>query len=199
MKGLFIVIYGVNNLGKSTQARLLVERMNTQGHKTRYLKYPLYDIEPSGPFINDYLRLGNTHALSPREFQLMNVFNRMQYDTALRNELAGGMHVVAENYTGSGIAWGEASGMDRQFLERLNSPLLQEDMAFLFDGERFTHAVESSHIFETDNELTKKTQEVYRDLAEKNGWTVVHANDTIESIHERIWTKVHETLKGIAK
>ena len=47
-KGIFIVLYGVNNLGKTTQAQLLVERLNKAGVQATYLKYPIYDIEPSG-------------------------------------------------------------------------------------------------------------------------------------------------------
>ena len=43
-KGKLIAIYGINNLGKSTQAHLLVQELQDQGYKAQYLKYPIYDI-----------------------------------------------------------------------------------------------------------------------------------------------------------
>ena len=53
--GKLIVIYGINNLGKTTQAEMLADRM-AEYAPTVYLKYPLYDLEPSGSFINAYIR-----------------------------------------------------------------------------------------------------------------------------------------------
>ena len=42
--GKFIVIYGVNNLGKTTQANMLVQKLKASGLKAEYLKYPIYDL-----------------------------------------------------------------------------------------------------------------------------------------------------------
>ena len=47
-KGLFVVLHGINNLGKTTQAKLLVEKLQSEGHKAEYMKYPVYDLDPSG-------------------------------------------------------------------------------------------------------------------------------------------------------
>ena len=60
-KGKFIVIYGNNNSGKTTQAKLLVEKIKEQGLQVRYIKYPMYDLRPTGILINEYLResIGN--------------------------------------------------------------------------------------------------------------------------------------------
>jgi len=47
--GKFIVLYGINNLGKTTQTRILVDKLKLHGLKAEYLKYPVYDLAPSGP------------------------------------------------------------------------------------------------------------------------------------------------------
>jgi len=52
-----------------------------------YLKYAIYDLAPSGPLLNEYLRKGNPHDLSPREFQLLQVLNRTQYQPLLQEKL----------------------------------------------------------------------------------------------------------------
>ena len=35
-KGRFIAIYGVNNIGKTTHAKLIVERLKKEGHDAVY-------------------------------------------------------------------------------------------------------------------------------------------------------------------
>ncbi len=195
MRGKLIVIYGINNTGKSTQAKLLVEKMRSTGLKAQYLKYPLYDLSPSGPILNDYLRNGNPFELSAREAQIIYALNRTQYDTTLRTLLETGTHVVAEDYIGTSLAWGVGSGVELEFLLKINSHLFREDIIFLFDGERFTRAVETGHRHEENNELTEKVREGHKRLGEKYNWCLMNANKSIKDIHEEIWQKIIPLLR----
>ena len=60
--GKFIVIYGSNNLGKSTQTGLLEARLIKEFSNRRILriKFARYDLEPTGPLLNAILREGKT-------------------------------------------------------------------------------------------------------------------------------------------
>ena len=69
--GLFIVIYGINNIGKSTQATMLADALTASGLKAEYLKYPIYDLSPTGPQINEILRSGKKQEISEEEFQAL--------------------------------------------------------------------------------------------------------------------------------
>ena len=145
MKGKLIVIYGINNLGKSTQAKMLVAALKEKGYAAEYLKYPLYQMEPFGPMINDYLRNNNPQNLSAREFQMVQLLNKLQFQEELKEKLDEGMIVIAEDYRGTSLAWGIGAGVDEQFLKKTNAVLLDEDLVFLFDGERFLRSVEKNH------------------------------------------------------
>lgn len=192
MSGKLIVLYGINNLGKSTQAKLLVDKLNSEGQKAEYLKYGLYDLHPSGKHLNAYLREGNPHQLSPREFQLIHVLNRTQYDNTLREKLDSGIWVVAEDYVGTGIAWGVGAGVDQKLLEELNEHLIKEDLGIYFKGKRFLEAKEQNHTHETDDELMKIVERVHDDLAKKHNWIHVNANDSIEQINSYIWRHIQK-------
>lgn len=194
MKGKFIVIYGANNLGKSTQAKLLFEKMNETGYKTEYLKYPIYEIEPTGKIINGYLRNGNPFKLTPREAQTIYAFNRAQYEPILKARLEQGINIIAEDYTGTGLAWGLGAGVSEEYLKLINSKLLKEDLTFLLDGERFKTAAENDHTHEADDELWQKVRQAHLKLGQESGWIKINANLTISQIHDIIWQEIIKHL-----
>ncbi len=197
--GKLIVLYGINNLGKSTQAKLLVERLKNNGYQAEYVKYAIYSLTPSGEILNDYLRSGNPFNLSPREAQTIQALNRTQYQNELISKLKAGINVVAEDYKGTGIAWGLGAGVEEAYLKKINSHLIDEDLVFLFDGERFRQAIENNHKHENDEELMTKVRWAHLKLREEYGWWKINANLAIEEIHEEIWQTVRDLLEGPKK
>ncbi len=192
--GKLIVIYGINNLGKSVQAKLLVERLRQEGYRAQYLKYPLYELTPSGPILNEYLRRDNPHRLSPREAQTIYAFNRFQYQEKLETDLAAGAIIVAEDYKGTGIAWGLGAGVEENYLKTINAGLVEEDLVFLFDGERFKEAVENNHRHENDEDLLTKVRWAHLKLRQEYGWLKINANRPIDVIQEELWHQVKKFL-----
>lgn len=193
-KGKFIVLYGINNLGKTTQAKLLVNWLQSLGYQAEYLKYAVYDLKPSGPLLNAYLREGNPRRLSVEDFQFLQVLNRTQYEPILLSKLESGTWIIAEDYVGTGIAWGVGAGMHQDFLEELNSHLLKEDLAFFFDGKRFASGIEKIHQHEQNDELTQKVRTVHQTLAKELDWIPINANQSIEEIQTQLQTLVKQKL-----
>ena len=186
-KGKLIVIYGINNLGKSTQAKLLVSTLNERGYVTEYLKYPIYNLEPTGPEINKILRGGGAQKISEVDLQRLYAQNRFDYQSVLSKTLAQGIHVVAEDYTGTGIAWGVTKGAMLEVLEQINQGLLVEDIAILLDGERFLEGKESDHLHERDDNLMHRCRQTHLDLAKRYHWRIIPANGSIEAVKNDIW------------
>lgn len=185
-RGTFIVLYGNNNVGKTTQAKLLVEWLKEQGKEVRYIKYPIYDLQPTGPMLNAYLREGNPHNLSAREAQLLYAMNRSQYEDEVRELLAHGITVVAEDYTGTGIAWGISGGVDKEFLLEINQHLLKEEVALFLEGERFLVGKEEKHVHEQDDKRVEEMHRVFDELASEFSWIRVSAVGSIEEVHDRV-------------
>lgn len=194
-KGFFITIYGVNNIGKSTQAKLLVERLCALGLDAVLLKYPIYDLEPTGPKINKILRSDQAQKISEEELQSLFMENRRDFEPELRRMLAKGKIVVAEDYTGTGIGWGTAKGADMNWLIELNKNLVQEDLAILLVGKRNVQAREQKHLHEKDDELVKKVGKILLNLGEKFGWVKVEVlTDNVPGTTDKIWEVVKNRL-----
>jgi len=193
--GKFICLYGINNLGKSTQANLLVAHLRERGLKAEYLKYPIYTLEPTGPLLYKILRDKNVKIGDPTAKQLIYTANRFQFAGKLDELLSKNDFVIAEDYIGTGLAWGAAEGVDLGYLEQINSILRKPDLEILVDGERFTEAVESGHIHETNSDLTEKCRQIHLDLAQKYGWPIVNANQSIDAVYAEIFSHIKKFIK----
>jgi len=191
IKGKFIVIYGANNLGKTVQAKLLVEKLKKNGLDSFYLKYPVYELEPTGPKINAGLREGT--GSSSLELQQLFAQNRRDFEPTLVEHLDRGEWPVTEDYKGTGIAWGTTYDISLSKMEEINEDLLAEDLAILLDGERFTSAIERGHRHEAGSRW-ERAREVHQLLGERYGWEVVNANQSIENVSKNIWNIVEKRL-----
>ena len=195
-RGYFITLYGINNLGKTVQAKKLVHWFRENNYNAKYLKYPIYNLKPSGPIINEQLRGEKGQTISEKELQLWFVVNRLQYQPFLIGKLYSGATVVAEDYKGTGIAWGLAKGKDPVFFEKINSILLDEDLAILFRGKRFKTGIEKRHIHENNPHLTDIVcKEIYDKLGPDKGWHPLNANQPMDIVFNDLVTIVKRELK----
>jgi thymidylate kinase len=178
MKGRFIVICGMNNLGKTTVLSRLMKHLKKSGMDVIFLKYPIYDLEPTGSRINKYLRGGNPEKLNSFTAQKIYVQNRRDFEPQLISTLEKGTTVVAEDYVGTGIVWGMLGGASLEEMEELNKGLIKADLTILLDGDRFLTGVEDGHTHENAMEVWDRGRKIHLDLAEKYGWKIVNANQS---------------------
>jgi len=195
MKGKFIVIYGVNNLGKSVQLDLLSKFLASQKIPFKRVKYPVYDLVPTGLILNEIIRGGLN---KPENYvQRLYAQNRRDYEPTIKADLAKGKWIIAEDYSGTGIAWGMVRGLTLEECERMNDGFLKEDVAILLYGERFLGGKEAHHRNESDDALWNEAQHKHLLLADRYGWSKVLANQSQEGVHKDIIGVLQE--KGLLK
>ncbi|MBN1494785.1 hypothetical protein JW911_03570 [Candidatus Peregrinibacteria bacterium] len=191
LRGKFITFYGINNIGKSTHAHILCDRLKKEGFEPVFVKYPVYDVEPTGDFLNKVLRKGE-QKITEEELQLWFSLNRHQYEPELKKHLMDGKTVIAEDYIGTGIAWGMTKGADEEWLESINKYLLRPHLSILLEGERTVQAVEKDHIHETNDELMVKARKIHLSLAKKFAWHVIKMQEKKDDTAKLVWETVKE-------
>ena len=191
--GKFIVLYGPNNIGKTSQVSLLVEALTALGLDAKALKYPVYELEPTGRLLNSVLREGNKQSLNAEQIQELFARNRRDYEPELTKELAKGTWVVSEDYTGTGFAWGLTFGVSFEKLVEFNKGLRREDLAICLIGDRFTTGIERVHLHER-SEKWELNRAIHIELAEYFNWEVINANQSIEEVKRDIWEVVRRRL-----
>lgn len=193
---MFIAIYGINNIGKSTQVDRLRKKLEESGKTVKVLKYPIYDLEPTGPEINKFLRDPEAEHISGESFQMLYIQNRLDYEPELLKFLKEYDVVLAEDYVGTGMAWGMTQGVLYEWLQAKNMqhPQKKADLELLMDGERFLSGKEDIHRNEEDDEAIETTRQNLLWLAKRNKWPVVNANQSEEEVTEELWNTLNSKL-----
>lgn len=188
------MLYGPDGVGKSRQEGLLEERLREQGAMYRKIRYPVYDLAPTGPKLDEILH-NHKVALPEEEMQKLFAANRRDFEPTLKNWLAAGVCVVAENYTGTGLAWGAARGVDMTKMEEINRGILEPDVAIFIDGPKRAE-LEGGHPYATDANEDEwyRLRKVYLQLADKYGWVRVGGDAPILTVANRIWAVVRPVL-----
>src|SRR5436190_17645369 len=113
MSGHLIAFEGLDQSGKQTQAGMLRDHLKAQGRKARLVSFPDY-----GTSIGEEIAraLSNERDYGPDVMQLLYVANRYEKKPDLQRWLDGGLVLVADRYTASSVAYGEALGLDPSWL-----------------------------------------------------------------------------------
>jgi len=194
-KGRFIVIYAANNLGKSVQVTNLAVKLIEAGHQVLKIKYPIYQLEPTGPAINKGLRIDTS--ISELALQKLFARNRRDFQKTIITLLNAGIDIIAEDYKGTGIAWGMTRGIKLELLEKINANLIEPDLSILLDGKRFISKIEKGHRNEDlDQTEWEKSRSMHKLLGKRYGWKNVNANQSIYEVSEDIWKIVSKAFSA---
>ena len=130
MRGLLIAFEGLDQSGKQTQAERLRDRLIASGRRVRLLTFPDRQT-PIGQEIERALR--GTRDYGADVMQLLYVANRYEWKREIERERSDGTILICDRYLASSVAYGEAQGLDPQWLLEIQRYLPQPDITFLLD------------------------------------------------------------------
>lgn len=126
---MFIVLEGPDGAGTTLHVKLLSEKLREMG------KTVTQTAEPTDGSIGSWIRAqlhNGEHGLAAETIQLMFCADRAQHiQNVIKPALDRGEVVVCDRYSLSTIAYGEASGVDPEWLKEINDHFLKPDITFL--------------------------------------------------------------------
>ncbi|MEO8065665.1 MAG: thymidylate kinase [Candidatus Doudnabacteria bacterium] len=104
-KGKFIVIDGTDGSGKTTQTKILINRLQKIGHKVHFEDFPQYGKKSAGP-VEDYLNgeYGSAKKLGAYIPSVFFAVDRFTAANRIRTHLAHGDVVVSNRYVTANMA-----------------------------------------------------------------------------------------------
>jgi dTMP kinase len=204
---MIIAIEGVDAVGKATQAKLLVKHLREEQHITSIIEFPDYTTEV-GEVIKGFLKKWwdiefneecenvSERKLKGYVLQALMTLNRYELVDTLKEWRDQGV-LVLDRYWVSALAYGEATGLSREFLTKIHSCLPQPDLWLFLDipmEESFKRRPLRRDRHETDLDLLQKARDIYLDVFKRNGWPIINGLGSKEEVHNLIWEQVAKKL-----
>lgn len=189
MTGKLIAIYGIPRSGKTTQIELLEQAFRRKEHKTQFVKYPMFDQQPTGEFLNEFLHKGKHEHITERELQLWFTLNRLQYQPVLKERLDEGVVVIAENYVGMSVAYGLLAGVSKEWLVTINDLIVKPDISIVLQCDRVIDEAPQG-----EGKTLRELQQYYQELANEYAWYKVNGDQTMMEVHTEIWEIIRKVI-----
>lgn len=182
-RGRFIVIYGMNNLGKTTQINQLAQYFKQKNFSVRILKFPKYDFEPTGPQLFNYSHGGNSLNITLEKIIELAIANQKDFQPEIKKFLDNGDIIICENYYLDNIVWGQMHDLKMDYLKADIANYIQPDLSILFDGEeQFESGIDPNHPYETDVNIWNKGRQLYLNLCNDYNLQIIQADRVKENV-----------------
>lgn len=205
-KPIFIVFEGVEGSGKTTQARLLYERLKRKRRAVIYTDEPGATLK--GFQIRSILLEKDNEELNPiAEFFLFEADRAHHIQQVIRPNLEKGFDVICDRFSGSTFAYqGYGRGLAAKHLKEMQiadafaRQGVAPDLYILLDLDpsRGLRRIKSSKTrFEEEKlEFHQKIRKGFLKQARENPkqWLVIDAAKSIDAIRDIIWARVEKLI-----
>ena len=208
--GRFITFEGGEGCGKSTQIRLLAERLRAAGRKV------LLTREPGGTAlaekIRSLVREESDDPPNPRAETLLFLASRAQVvENVIRPALAAGTWVLCDRFADSTFAYqGYGRGLDLEELKRINSFAtggLEPDRTILLNVSPVVSAkrmrareaatnTDADRMEKAGDSFHSRLRQGFLELAaaEPDRFAVIQADGSVEEVEEAVWNSIQPML-----
>ena len=193
-RGAFIVIEGLDGSGKTTQARLLVQKLRNS-HKA------VYTTEPSRGKIGSFIReccLFEEKRLDSATEALLFAADRIEH---IQNEvvpaLNKGLLVISDRYLYSSLAYQGSTGLSLEWIEAINKHALKPDLAVFIDVAPETvmqRLNRKKSVMET-LETQRQVREVYLKFVANDDMVRIDGDKLVAELSEALYSRVLHFLK----
>ena len=197
MIGVLVNLEGIDGCGKSTQSKLLREKLEGEGVKVIILKEPTK--RPHGQKLWDVLH-GKRKATNEEILELFVLDRKQHVKEKIQPTLDSGAVVLMDRYYYSSMAYQVAGGIDVEEIREKHEFAPKPDVVLIFDLpvsvalERVKGHSDADE-FEKEEHL-EKVREAYLNLENDPLVRIVDATGTPEEIFGNVWKLVSEVRNG---
>jgi dTMP kinase len=131
--------------------------------------------------------------------QLLYVANRYEFKAEMLRVKESGTIIVCDRYLASSIAYGEAQGLDAEWLTDIQKYLPQPDITFLLDiapEVSATRKTADRDRYERDLSLLSRVRTSYLRQSRAARWVRLDADRTADAVAADVYTAVGEQLRN---
>jgi len=211
-KGLFITFEGIDGSGKSTQARLLLDRLKSEGRDVVFTREPGgTGVKISEKIRNVVLNHTSMEMVWKTELLLFMASRAQHIEELIAPSLKKGMIIICDRFADASVAYqGHARGLDMDWIKKLNlfacgdiwphKTFLLDISADVFTERKKKENKSHDRIEKGGAAFQAKVREGYLALAKAEPGRFSCHNGTLpqEEIHQQIYSVVQKMLSGSA-
>ena len=194
---MLVAVEGLDQSGKATQAQDLRDRLRASGYKSRVVSFPDY-----GTFLGEEIArsLQGERDYGPETMQLLYVANRFERKADIDRWHAAGLIVLFDRYVASGVAYGEAQGLDPGWLTTLQVSLPQPELTILLDIAPETAVARKTvgrDRYESDLALLTRVRQSYLRQAGQPDWVRIDAEQAPDVVAAEMAAAIEPRLPAL--
>lgn len=194
-KGVFICVEGLDGSGKTTQAKILTERLSK-------IRVAVYTAEPSQGKTGIYIReccLYEDKRLPIESEALLFAADRIEHlENEIKPALAEGKVVICDRYIYSSYAYQGSAGLNLGWIERINSFAFKPDYAVFIDvpPERVLERLKRKKSVMETLVIQRKVRETYLKYVEKGKLILLDGDESKDAVADALYSNVTSFLKN---
>jgi dTMP kinase len=193
-RGHLIAFEGLDQSGKQTQAERLLAALRERGAEVHSLSFPDYETT-IGREIEGALHGKREYAADV--MQLLYISNRYEHRRAIEGWMRDGGIVVCDRYLASSVAYGEAQGLDAEWLTAIQRHLPQPSLTLLLDippEASLARKQRARDRYERDLELLARVRDSYLRQSAAPAWHRIDGTQDIEVVTAAVVSAVRSRL-----
>ena len=182
MPGHVIAFEGLDQSGKQTQSERLAAVLRAEGRRVEFLSFPEYPTA-IGQEIGKALR--GEREYEADTLQLLYIANRYEFRPRMREWLAAGAVVICDRYLASSIAYGEAQGLDPEWLRDVQRHLPAPVLTIVLDippEVSLQRKGAGRDKFERDLPLLSRVRASYQRQAGAPDWVLIDGQQEVGQV-----------------
>jgi len=220
VRGKLIVLEGGDSSGKSTQLKLLTEKLEKEGKEVVHMHFPKHEIS-FGKVVDAYLRgeYGDKKSIPPEFIAMLYMTDFYESKKDMEKMLDEGKIILLSRYFSSTLSYQVALTPDNEkdeiwdWIKQVCTRLPQPDLTLVLyvpveysvklldnaeNAESYKQGAKRDQ-HELDIEFQKDFMKEYDRNIEKLNWTKLDCIEkdnllSIETIHNKVWEKVNKIL-----
>nr|BAN66150.1 thymidylate kinase, putative [Babesia bovis] len=195
--GKLLVFEGIDRPGKSTQVKLLSQKLTDKGIDHKLLKFPCYETE-CGKMLATHLA-SHGAVRSRRCIHLLFSANRWEMMKEIVATLVSGTHIIVDRYAFSGVAYSVgAENLSYEWCITADDGLLSPDLVVYLDNPAAVSAARSNfgdERYEQEGKL-EAVRRVYEEFSSLPYWHKYDATLPQEVLSKAIYERVASVLQS---